>query len=156
MESTCKDISISEDLKSYVSFIRRNKIREVISDIIKLSQDLKLPVLKQLAGQSAEKIYQLFHLGVHEFFNDILMENPIEGVKKLLAQWRNKQVASEITSLSIDDIVSSYMIRKQVLVSYINDYSSEPLVYINLVQELNNIVCLAEKAAMDALGFGAN
>lgn len=155
METTCKDISISGDLKSYVSYLKKNRIREVVLDSIKLSTDMKLPILKQLEGKPQNLVYQLFHLGVDEFFNDILNERPIEGVTKLLAQWKKKQVASEISYITTDDIVSSYMIRKQVMVSYIHEYSSEPLVYINLVQELNNIVCLAEKAAIDSLGMSA-
>jgi len=126
-------------------------MREVVLDIIKLSQDMQLPLLKQISGHSSDTIFQLFHLGVDEFFNDVLNEDPVGGVTKLLSQWKNKQVANQITSITTDDVVTSYMIRKQVLIQYINDYSSEPLVYINLVQELNNIVCLAEQAAINWL-----
>ena len=152
MDFTCKDISVSEDLKSFVSFLKGNKIKEVVLDTIKLSKDFKLPLLKQLEGRPADVVYQLFHLGIDEFFNDIIKEAPTEGVTKLLNQWQNKQIASEITTITTDDIKSSYMIRKQVMISYIHEYSTEPLIYINLVQELNNIVCLAEKAAIEWLG----
>jgi len=152
MQSVCNELSISQDLKSYIAFLKNNKLTEVVNDVIKLTNDFKLPFLKQIKGQPKEVVFQLFHLGINEFFEDILKENPVQGAVKLLLEWKQRRIAKEITSLTDDDIVSSYLIRKQVLISYIHEFSNDPLVYINLVQELNNIICLVEQAALSSLG----
>ena len=153
MQSSCKDLSISAELKTYITFLKNNRLSQVINDTIRLSKDYQLPFLKQLTNQPPDVIHKLFHIFINEFIEDVLTENPIQGVVKLLLEWKDKKIASEITSFTLDDIVSTYLIRKQVLISYIHDYSSDPLIYINLVQELNNIVCLVEQEAINSLAL---
>jgi len=147
------EVEVSKELMSYITFLKAGKLDEIINDVIRLSYEYKLPAMKQLEGVRPETIYYLTSIGINDFFNDILAEKPIEGLLRALDDWTNKRIGEEISTLTHNDIVTGYLIRKQVLIKKIPEYNTDPIIYINLVQELNNLIAQIEATALRALAI---
>ncbi|HEX8546274.1 MAG TPA: hypothetical protein VF691_04885 [Cytophagaceae bacterium] len=130
MENINQEVTTSKDLKLYISFLKAEKLDEIIPEVIRLSYEYQLPAMKQLEGVRAETIYHLTALGITDFFNDIIEGKPIEGLLRALDDWKNRKVGTEIKSLSYEDIVTGYLIRKQVLIQKIQEYTQDSLLYI--------------------------
>lgn len=151
--NTHTEFETSQELKAFVSFLKAEKLREIIEDVIRLSYEYQLPAMKQLEGVMHETIYNLTSIGLIDFFNDIQEGKPIQGLIKALDDWTNKRIGQEITSLSYNDVVTGYLIRKQVLVKRISSYTDDPMVYINLVRELNNLMAKVEEVTLRVLAI---
>ena len=96
--------------------------------------------MKQIESLSEARISNLFEIGIKGFFEDIINDQLLEGVVRNINDWKNKTKATEITSISYNDLIIGYQIRKQALVQYIDYYSSEPQEFIVLLEELNQII----------------
>ena len=131
------ELKSSESLKRYITFLLEGFLDNFVYTNIKLAHEYKLPVMKQIEGLSEARISNLFEIGIKGFFEDIINDLLLEGVVRNINDWKNKTKATEITSISYNDLIIGYQIRKQALVQYIDYYSSEPQEFIVLLEELN-------------------
>ena len=130
----------SEILKNYISFLKDGFLDNFVYTNIKLSYEYKLPLMNQIEGLSEARKCNIFEIGIKAFYEDVLKDRVLQGVIDILDDWKNKSIVTEISNISYNDIILSYMIRKQALVQYIDYYSSEPEEFISLVQELNKLI----------------
>lgn len=141
----------SANLKAFSAFLKSEKRKDLIEEVIAQSYHHKLPAMEQLKGLSKLKVYQLFEYGIIIFLDDIINDRPLEGLIQYLSEWMDKKVATEIKSISYTDVISGYQIRKQVMIRFIDSFTSDPLKYIDLVQELTKIMAIIEKTTVDYL-----
>ena len=141
----------SASLKAFSRFLKLEKRKDLIEEVIAQSYQNKLPAMDQLKGLSELKVYQLFEQGLILFLDDIINDRPLEGLVQTLSEWMEKKLATEIKSISYTDVISGYQIRKQVMIRFIDAYTNDPLKYIDLVQELTLIMAGIEKTTVDYL-----
>ncbi|HEX8549868.1 MAG TPA: hypothetical protein VF691_23100 [Cytophagaceae bacterium] len=141
----------SATLKAFSIFLKSERKKDFIEEVINQSHQNKLPAMEQLKGLSELKVYQLFEQGLMLFLDDIVKDRPLEGVIDSLSDWMEKKLGTEIKSLSYTDVISGYQVRKQVMIRFIDAFTNDPLKYIDLVQELTVLMTTIEKATVDFL-----
>ena len=141
----------SANLKAFSIFLKSERKKDFIEEVIAQSFQNKLPAMEQLKGLSELKVYQLFEQGLMLFLDDIVNDRPMEGVTEALSDWLDKKLATEIKSLSYTDVISGYQVRKQVMIRFIDAFTNDPLKYIDLVQELTVLMANIEKITVEYL-----
>jgi len=130
-----------ENLKPYASFLLNNYLDELTRENIKLTRELKLPLLDLFAHLSEEELFQLSRQGQETFLNEIIEGHPFESAMKSLWDWRdNKLPGISKDKISLTDLVLGYSSRKDLFSHFLPLYTNDiqkALAVVSSLEKLN-------------------
>lgn len=129
------------ELPSFAAFLLKNHIDDYTRDIIRLSYEVNVPLLKFLKGFSHEEIFQLSKNSGIEFLTR-LSKNDMQGHSETSTQkWLANQLPI-IQRLDVvaEDITLINFVRGKTLKKWIPSYAKEIELIIKLYDEVDDLV----------------
>ena len=135
-------------LKDFAVFILREKLNEVTSLNLRLSKELKLPLLGLFEHLTEEELFALFYKAQEEFFQQLINGKAFEVARQSLIAWKNNELEGVPRErVEISDLVLTYSIRKQVAHQLLPEYTTDCEKLIAIIQELENFHLELERQA---------
>lgn len=132
-------------LPDYAQFLLTNKLEEFIAELLKLSREVKIPLLKYFASFSEQELLELSRKSNKEFLT-ALIENKMEDHLSIsMKNWKDNRLPL-ITrdQIAAEDITLASFIRKKALLKFLPDYTADPVEIIDLVKELDQYILQSE------------
>ncbi|WP_017731024.1 PAS domain-containing protein [Nafulsella turpanensis] len=107
---------------------------------LKIAQQSKLPLLKLFAHLTEAELFELSKKGVKDFFEQLASHTALQEAKKSFLEWKNgKQIGFSREAVQLNDIVLTYSIRKQVILQLLPGYTSDCLLIVAIMEELEQL-----------------
>lgn len=129
-----------QKLEGLAAFTLTYQLDEATQLNLKLARQSKLPLLDLFSHLSEEELFQLSKKGVKEFFEQLANHTALQEAKKSLLDWKNgKQKNFSREAVQLTDIVLTYSIRKQMILQLLPAYTSDCLLIVAIMQELEQL-----------------
>ena len=129
-----------ENLKPYASFLLENYLDELTRENIRLSRELKLPLLDLFAHLSEEELFQLSRQGQQTFLKEIIDGHPFESALKSLWDWKdNKLPGISKDKVSLTDLVMGYSLRKDLFSHFLPLYTNDVQIALSVLSGLEKL-----------------
>jgi len=128
-------------LPDYAQFLLTNKLEEFIAEQIRLSHEVKIPLLKYFVSFTDQELLELARKSNTEFLT-ALIENKMEDHLSIsMKNWKDNRLPL-ITrdQISAEDITLASFIRKKTLLKFLPDYTVDPVEIIDLIKELDEYI----------------
>ncbi|MBX9851902.1 MAG: hypothetical protein K2X86_09100 [Cytophagaceae bacterium] len=140
-----------KNLKEYASYLLQNKRSEEMALLnIELIRKNYPPLLNFFITSDEQEIQNIFKKSLENFLKDLSQEKGVDGFTRAADMAKQKKLSYlNDNRLAAQDIIIGYTIRKQVLLHFIKDYSSDPYVHIAISHELDAFLFIVQKLAAD-------
>jgi PAS domain S-box-containing protein len=139
---------IFHELPLFARFIKNNFLNEFVIEQLRLSQELKLPMLSYLKSMTTEELIAASKLSSTDFLTCLEENKASERIVKAQLRWvENKIGFLKSDEITAEDITLVSYIQKQSFLKLLISYTSIPEKIIALVQELDQYYLEVEKAS---------
>lgn len=137
-------------LKAYAAFLLENYLDEATEMHLEIARKAHMPLLSLFSHLSEQELLQFGKQSLHTFLSQLISESAIEGAKDSLRKWRSGTLANIPTrGVGTADLVLTYHVRKQLLLSLVLRYTTAPEKLVAIAQELNDFYAEVELFAFN-------
>ena len=136
-ETTADNLSFKH-WPGFARFIRENHMTAYAQDLLRLSREADLPIMKLIAHLPEEQLLALTIQGHGEFLEKITANTLREHLNEGLKKWEDNQL--EIISsddIATEDITVGTFIRKKAMLNFLPLYTSDPYEIIEIIREID-------------------
>jgi hypothetical protein len=132
-------------LPAYAGYLLKNHLREYAEQLLHLSRDLNLPLLKALHGMSNEQMILLSMETSKEFLTYLAHNKAEEQIEASLIRWiKNQLPVIDQKDVGAEDITLLTYIRKKTFLYFITRYSKTANDIVSLVEEIDLFLTRSE------------
>jgi PAS domain S-box-containing protein len=139
---------IFHELPLFAKFVKDNFLNEFVIEQIRLSRELKLPLLSYFKFMTNEELIAASHISSVDFLTCLEENKASERIVKAQQRWVEDKMgfvkANEITA---EDITLVSYIQKQSFLKLVISYTTTPDKIIALIKELDHYYLEVEKAS---------
>lgn len=139
-------------LAPYAQFILDHKLREYTIYTVEVARELQTPLLRYLENLTDEQLVAFGIEGNIELFSAIANGRPIEYIEDNLRSWRENQLPIiQNDDIVIEDISKINFARRYGLRKLLPSYSTDPEVYIGIMEEVDQFILMQEDVSYKTL-----
>lgn len=137
-----------EYLPAFASFIAQHHIRAYSNLQIRLSREMKVPVMKFLDGMSDDDLLALTMKSSTEFLHYLANNQAHQQIQESIKRWLSNQLPRvDKHEIAAEDITLLTYIRKQGLLQFLPAYTSTAGEMMELIKEIDYYCLQSETAA---------
>jgi len=138
-------------LEAYATFLLENKLDEFTAIQLSLSQEIKLPLLKQLELFSDEQLFSLNIALATELLGNCAAGEGSAHIQRSIKKWlNNNSSVIDKHQLIVEDITLIAFILRKALQKFIPAYTNEFSVLIELITEIDLFITQTETSFLKA------
>ena len=125
-------------LPRFATYIREQRLRDYVTETIRLSRRMQLPLLQFFRDWPEEKLLQYFQTTASEFLSFLAANQGKKQIREAIALWQKDQL--EIVGkyeITAQDLTLVVYIRSRALKGFIRDYTTDMATAMQLVEELD-------------------
>lgn len=135
-------------MPAYATFIKTHLLSDFVTEQIRMSYELKIPVLQYFAHLSKEEFHSFSMNTTHEFLSYLENNLATEQISTSLSRWVNNQYPQLSKGKIVsEDITLVTYVRKQAFLFLIKKYTTDLDTILNLVQEIDQYSLASETAS---------
>jgi PAS domain S-box-containing protein len=139
---------IFHELPLFARFVKDNFLNEFVIEQLRLSQELKLPMLSYLKSMSNEELIAVSKISSADFLTCLEENKASERIEKAQQRWvENKMGFVKSDEITAEDITLVSYIQKQSFLKLVIHYTTNPEKIIALAGELDQYYMEVEKAS---------
>jgi PAS domain S-box-containing protein len=139
---------IFHELPLFARFVKDNFLNEFVIEQLRLSEELKLPVLSYLKSMTHEELIAASKISSADFLTCLEENKASERIVKAQQRWvENKMGFVKSDEITAEDITLVSYIQKQSFLKLVIHYTSIPEKIIALVKEVDQYYLEVEKAS---------
>ncbi|AHM58713.1 PAS domain-containing protein [Flammeovirgaceae bacterium 311] len=136
------------NLKRYGAYLLEHHLQEAAEVNIALARQTELPLLELFAHLSEQEFLSLVKESLETFFHQLTEQTALEHAKDTLLKWRKDTLPNIPRSgVATADLVLVYHVRKQLLLGFIDRYTSDVTEALAIARELDLFYALVEQFA---------
>jgi PAS domain S-box-containing protein len=125
----------------YARFLISTRLQEFSMEMIQLSREADIPMLKYLESLPEDKLIDLNIKSAVEILNSIINNKTEEHIQHSQERWKANQLPQiERGQIVVEDITLLNHIRKIAFLKFIPEYTNDTLKIIELVKEIDNLI----------------
>ena len=135
-------------LRNFASYLLENHLEEVAKINIKFARQVDLPLLKVFAHLSEQEFTAFVKGTLETFFVQLIEQNALEHAKETLRKWRSDTLPNiPRAGVATADLVLVYHVRKQLLLGFIEDYTTDIKEALAIAKEIDLLYAEVEQYA---------
>jgi PAS domain S-box-containing protein len=139
---------IFDELPGFARFIKDNFLNEFVIEQLRLSQELKLPMLSFFKSMTSEELIAASKVSSVDFLTCLEENKASERIVKAQLRWvENKLIFLRSDEVTAEDITLVSYIQKQSFLKLLIAYTADPQKILTLVKELDQYYLEVEKAS---------
>jgi len=128
-------------LPAFADYLLREKLDEFVTEQIRVSREVNLPLLKYFEGMAEEQILGFAREGSKDFLSKIAANQTAELISSSSKQW----LANELPKIKKDQIVQEDIflvgfVRKNSFLKLLPAYTSDISLILNIVKEIDTYI----------------
>ena len=138
-------------LKEYGKFLLDNCLEEASVENIKISREVKLPLLKVFAHLSEDQLLNVSKEVLQQFFRQLAEGEALKKSIEAILHWKagsHPLVATE--NIKMADISLIHHTRKQLLLDFLPQFTNDSVKIISIAKELEKFFSLVEHYSFQA------
>lgn len=137
--------------KGFGEYLLSHCLDEATESNLAYAKQVKLPLLTLVSHLSEAELHANVKRLLQVFFEQLIAENALTYTKETLLKWRTDTLPNiPRHGVEVSDLVLTYHARKQMLLSLIPRYTTEPTTIIAIAQELD---CFFAEVELFAFGL---
>lgn len=135
----------------YAKYLLENKLDEFVKAQLKLSREIKLPLLKLLDNLTEEKLIETGLINTKELLSCCAVNKANDYIKISVERWLKNQLPFISKSQIVAEDISSFsFIRRTILRQFIKFYTNDSVLYENILNEIDLFTTRADAEAIKA------
>jgi PAS domain S-box-containing protein len=135
-------------LKRFGAFLLAHHLQEAAEVNLLLARQVDLPLLKSFSHLSEQEFLALVKASLETFLHQLEKQTVLEEAKDALRKWRNDTLSLIPRSgIEATDLVQAYHVRKQLLLSFLNRFTSDVTEASAIAKELDFLYAQLEQFA---------
>lgn len=140
-----------KSLAGYAAFLLHYHLDEFVSEILKLTFDYKVPVLKYLKNMSDTQLKELAAKSNAELLTYLAEGKEQVHIQAVLKRWLSDQLPIiEKDQVVIDDITLVSHIRKKAFLHFLPLYTKDTRKVISIIEELDDYILKVSSSTLSA------
>jgi PAS domain S-box-containing protein len=135
-------------LQRFAAFLLAHYVEEAANATISLARQVNLPLLELFANMPEDQFIALVQDSLKTFFQQLVEQQALEDAKDTLRQWR-KDTLPHIprSGVATADLVLVYHVRRQMMLSFVDRYTTEIREALAIAKELDLLYAEVERFA---------
>ena len=135
-------------LKEFAAFLLEHHLQEVAEANVQIAREVNLPLLKVFAHMSEQELLAFTKQSLETFLLQLVEQNALDYSKETLLKWRSDTLPHIPRSgVATSDLVLVYHVRKQILLKFIEHYTTDIKTSVSISRELDTFYSELEKFA---------
>ncbi|RRB01043.1 sensor histidine kinase [Larkinella rosea] len=128
-------------LPAYAQFLLDNHLEELAAEFIRLFREVDLPMLAFFKSLSDEQLLEMSKETTIKLLVAFVENRSVENIIATVNRWSQDQLPTiGRNQIATNDIGSISYVRKQALTTFLTRYSTDPLVFIPIIREIDRYI----------------
>lgn len=139
-------------LAEYAAFLQKHKLDELAVELLRLSREFNVPIIKYLNSISDEELIKRAKAGLERLLQALSQNKVDDYIKTSINLWVNNQIQFiSRDQISPEDIALLSLIRRKLFRDFLHTFSRDLNLYIKIMEETDRFTTYSDAASFKTI-----